>query len=226
MKWEPLAAMAALLLLGLWAVYGPSVRHDTRPGAQVAKFNLAGAKGELETLRAADGTHTFRLLHADGTASRVISAEEFRGLLGAPAYDKAVENAGNTFFRVLHISSWAGLAWLAVGFGGQGLFFGRMAIQWVVSEKQKASVVPESFWWLSLGGGVMLFAYFAWRQDIVGVLGQTSGVVIYARNIRLIAKQRRRAARARAAAAAIQPPPTPATPPPGAPGDSPAPGPG
>jgi lipid-A-disaccharide synthase-like uncharacterized protein len=65
-------------------------------------------------------------------------------------------------------------------------------IQWIVSERQKQSVVPEAFWWLSLAGGIALFAYFAWRQDIVGVLGQTSGVVIYARNIRLIHKRRRR----------------------------------
>jgi lipid-A-disaccharide synthase-like uncharacterized protein len=44
----------------------------------------------------------------------------------------------------------------------------------------------------------MLFIYFAWRQDPIGVLGQTSGVVIYARNIRLIQKRRRREARDRA----------------------------
>jgi hypothetical protein len=53
-------------------------------------------------------------------------------------------------------------------------------------------VIPASFWWLSLFGGVALFAYFVWRQDFVGVLGQSSGIVIYARNIRLIYKRRRR----------------------------------
>jgi len=65
-----------------------------------------------------------------------------------------------------------------------------------VSEKQRESVVPEAFWWLSLVGGVFLFVYFVWRQDIVGVLGQSSGVVIYARNLWLIRKRRRRLARA------------------------------
>ena len=41
----------------------------------------------------------------------------------------------------------------------------------------------------------MLFTYFVWRQDFVGVLGQSTGVVIYARNIRLMYKQKRRARR-------------------------------
>jgi lipid-A-disaccharide synthase-like uncharacterized protein len=91
--------------------------------------------------------------------------------------------------------------WVAVGFAGQMAFFGRMMIQWLVSEKQRKSVIPPLFWWLSLVGGVALFAYFAWRQDAVGVLGQTSGVVIYARNIRLIRKQRRREERAAVRAA-------------------------
>jgi lipid-A-disaccharide synthase-like uncharacterized protein len=44
-------------------------------------------------------------------------------------------------------------------------------------------------------GGVFLFTYFVWRQDFVGVLGQSTGIVIYARNLRLISKQRRRAER-------------------------------
>jgi lipid-A-disaccharide synthase-like uncharacterized protein len=68
-----------------------------------------------------------------------------------------------------------------------------MLLQWFVSERKRESVIPEAFWWLSLIGGVALFAYFVWRQDIVGVLGQSSGLVIYARNIRLIYKQRKRA---------------------------------
>ena len=33
----------------------------------------------------------------------------------------------------------------------------------------------ESFWWMSLFGGVMLFSYFVWRQDLSGGIGQTSG---------------------------------------------------
>ena len=78
---------------------------------------------------------------------------------------------------------------------GQCAFFGRMMVQWVVSEKKRESVVPSAFWWMSLIGGVCLFSYFVWRVDFIGVLGQSTGVVIYARNIRLIHKQKRRLAR-------------------------------
>jgi lipid-A-disaccharide synthase-like uncharacterized protein len=39
----------------------------------------------------------------------------------------------------------------------------------------------------------LLALYFIWRLDLVGVLGQSSGIVIYARNIRLLYKQRKNA---------------------------------
>jgi len=105
-----------------------------------------------------------------------------------------------TLLGFFNITSWTNFVWVAIGLGGQVAFFGRMAIQWVVSEKERKSVVPEAFWWLSLGGGIALFTYFVWRQDVVGVLGQSTGVVIYARNLRLIHKQRKRETRAAEAA--------------------------
>jgi lipid-A-disaccharide synthase-like uncharacterized protein len=200
-KWEPVAAMVALLLLGVWVVYAPATAHQLRPGALTTKFDLAG-KGELEIVEdpPASGTFTFRLLYRDGFASPVITREEFIERYGQARYEHAVRNAGNKVFRALNITSWGSLAWVAIGFAGQGAFFGRMFLQWIVSERRRESVIPEMFWWLSLLGGVTLFTYFAWRQDIVGVLGQTSGVVIYARNIRLIHKRHRRAAREQEAA--------------------------
>jgi lipid-A-disaccharide synthase-like uncharacterized protein len=116
----------------------------------------------------------------------------FRATFGERVYTDAISTQQNLVFGWLRITSWASLAWVAIGFGGQIAFSGRMLVQWFVSEKERRSTVPEAFWWMSLIGGVMLFAYFAWRQDLVGVIGQTSGLVIYARNIRLIYKQRRR----------------------------------
>lgn len=195
MKWEPIAAMVALILLGFWVVWGPSVMHETRPGAQLSRFTIGGMRGELEVVQAADGTRSFRLLYRDAGPSRVISDKEFQDVFGPAAYQRAISDAGNVLFRALNVTSWTGLVWVTIGFAGQILFFGRMALQWVVSERRRESVVPESFWWMSLFGGLLLFTYFAWRQDVVGVLGQTSGVVIYARNIRLIHKKRKREAR-------------------------------
>lgn len=196
MKWEPVAAMIALLLLGVWVVWGPSVQHQLRDGGMTSKYNFAGLRGELETVRdPASGDCSFRLLPKDGQPSEVFGKDKFVEMFGAEGYERVTANAGNLVFRALNITSWGGVVWVCIGFLGQGAFFGRMFIQWLVSEKEKRSVVPEIFWWLSLVGGVTLFAYFAWRQDIVGVLGQTSGVVIYARNIRLIRKRQRRDAR-------------------------------
>lgn len=205
MKWEPIAAMLALIVLGFWVVWGPSYAHDIRKGAQVSRFVLAGTRGELEVLADPDGSRSFRFLYRNGTASGVISDADFQRIFGPEVYRTAIADAGNIAFRALNVTSWAGIVWVAIGFAGQIAFFGRMFVQWVVSERRKQSVVPESFWWLSLFGGIMLFTYFAWRQDVVGVLGQTSGVVIYARNIRLIHKHRRREADSAIATASPDP---------------------
>ncbi len=77
-----------------------------------------------------------------------------------------------------------------IGLVGQGAFFGRMFVQWIISERSRVSTVPEIFWWFSFIGGICLFTYFVWRVDIVGVMGQSTGIVIYARNLRLLYKQR------------------------------------
>ncbi|USO00427.1 MAG: lipid-A-disaccharide synthase N-terminal domain-containing protein [Phycisphaeraceae bacterium] len=113
------------------------------------------------------------------------------------AWDARPE-ADRKLLGFFNITSWLNFGWVAVGLAGQIAFFGRMMVQWVVSESRRESVVPELFWWLSFAGGVCLFTYFVWRKDFVGVLGQSTGVVIYARNLRLIQKQKRRAMKAEA----------------------------
>lgn len=200
MKLGPLLAMAGVFLLGLWIVLGPVQRFygiETRPGAQTRRVLVAGFRGVVETAPdPATGEPTFRVLYRDGWASPVLSGDEFTRVFGPGAYDACVGGREFWLFRVLNITTWAGLAWVALGLGGQAAFAGRMILQWFVSERRRESVVPEYFWWLSLAGGAALFAYFGWRQDIVGVLGQSTGVVIYARNLRLISKQRQRSERA------------------------------
>lgn len=78
------------------------------------------------------------------------------------------------------------LAWLALGFFAQTMFSMRFVIQWVASERVKRSIVPETFWYFSMAGGVLLLAYAIKRADPVFILGQALGVVIYARNIYFI----------------------------------------
>ena len=93
-------------------------------------------------------------------------------------------------FAVFNVTSAIGLAWVAVGLSGQLLFTGRMLVQWFASEKHKRSIVPVSFWWMSLVGATMLLVYFIWRRDIVGILGQATGWIIYIRNLILIRRSR------------------------------------
>ena len=86
--------------------------------------------------------------------------------------------------------------WLIIGFVGQTLFFGRFFIQWLASEKAKKSVIPNAFWYFSIGGGLTLFIYALYRQDPVFILGQSTGLLIYARNLYFIRKNTGRAAAA------------------------------
>ncbi len=82
--------------------------------------------------------------------------------------------------------------WLAVfGFIGQAVFFARWIIQWISSERRGESHVPEMFWWSSLIGAAMLFAYFVLRHDIVGMIGQGVGWIVYCRNLYLIRMKHR-----------------------------------
>lgn len=84
--------------------------------------------------------------------------------------------------------------WLLFGFSAQAMFFCRFLVQWVASERAKESVMPTSFWFLSLAGGLLLFIYAAVRKDPVFMFGQGSGLVIYIRNLMLIFKKQTREA--------------------------------
>jgi lipid-A-disaccharide synthase-like uncharacterized protein len=203
-KWEPAAAMIGVLLLGFWLVYSQGQLGNIKvaEGATTEQVRIAESRGVLEASKTATGEWSFRMLYRDGTTTKTFDETTCREVLGDNVFAHATGQRSNWMFRLFNITSWAGLTWVLVGFAGQLAFSGRMLIQWFVSEKQRQSVIPEAFWWLSLIGGIMLFAYFVWRQDVVGVLGQSSGLVIYARNIRLIYKKRRREERARSEPAA------------------------
>jgi len=75
--------------------------------------------------------------------------------------------------------------WVIFGFFAQFIFFLRFAVQWWVSEKEKKSVVPMSFWYLSIIGSVMILIYAIKRQDIVFIVAQFLALFIYIRNIML-----------------------------------------
>ncbi len=81
-------------------------------------------------------------------------------------------------------------SWLVLGFFGQALFSSRFVVQWIASERRRASVVPALFWWLSIGGGLCLASYAALRRDPVIFLGQAAGLGVYLRNLVLARRLR------------------------------------
>ena len=66
------------------------------------------------------------------------------------------------------------------------MFSARFLVQWIVSEKRKKSVVPISFWFLSLFGSFLLLIYAIYKKDIVFTLGQLFGFIVYIRNLLII----------------------------------------
>jgi lipid-A-disaccharide synthase-like uncharacterized protein len=85
--------------------------------------------------------------------------------------------------------------WVAFGIVGQAMFFGRFLVQWIASERAGKSVIPVSFWFLSIAGGVIVLIYSIYRLDPVFILGNTTGVLIYARNLMLVGREKRQAER-------------------------------
>lgn len=73
--------------------------------------------------------------------------------------------------------------WVTIGLAGQSCFFLRFLIQWIQSEREKRSVVPKAFWYLSLAGAAVVMAYGIYRRDPVIIVGQTTGAFVYIRNL-------------------------------------------
>ncbi len=79
---------------------------------------------------------------------------------------------------------WAVL-WLAIGLIGQALFALRVFIQWAITEMRRKSIVPSSFWYISVVATVLQAIAFAARGggDWVYALGMISNLFVYLRNI-------------------------------------------
>ena len=78
-------------------------------------------------------------------------------------------------------------SWVVLGFIAQGFFTMRFVVQWMASERARASVVPVSFWFFSIGGGFLMLIYALYRKDPVFIAGQGLGLFVYVRNLYFIA---------------------------------------
>ena len=189
-RWA-LSVMAAAL-----AVVAPAVAQEAPPDTPVpaieSSLRLRLRPVPADTRRVflesdAQGNRWYALLKTDGTIER-LTPDELAARLDEENRHRTV------LFSLFNITHSAGIAWVVMGLLGQVLFTGRMVLQWLVSERHKRSVVPVGFWWMSLAGASMLLVYFIWRRDIVGVLGQSTGWIIYVRNLWLIYRERWHAA--------------------------------
>lgn len=92
-----------------------------------------------------------------------------------------------------HIMAWftKDHMWLLLGLLAQGLFASRFIVQWFKSETEGRSVIPLAFWYFSVIGGVLSLAYAIYIESLPYILGQSSGLIVYSRNLWLIYRERR-----------------------------------
>src|SRR5207245_10991963 len=82
-----------------------------------------------------------------------------------------------------------GLDWsylVVLGFVGNAIFSMRFLVQWVASERQGESVIPVSFWYWSIGGSVIMWFYFIFKRDPVGILADLPNSLMYILHLMLI----------------------------------------
>ncbi|GAB3293412.1 lipid-A-disaccharide synthase N-terminal domain-containing protein [Hymenobacter tenuis] len=81
---------------------------------------------------------------------------------------------------------------LLLGAFGQTIFLLRFVYQWIYSERKGESSLPLSFWLISFIGSILILVYAMLRQDVVLIIGNVFGTVVYARNIVLLRRERAR----------------------------------
>lgn len=91
----------------------------------------------------------------------------------------------NQFFRNEDIPLWL----LIFGSMGQIIFTLRFIYQWLYSRQRNESILPLGFWIISLTGSVIIVAYAVIRRDPVLILGQSTGLLAYSRNIYLLKRE-------------------------------------
>ena len=74
---------------------------------------------------------------------------------------------------------------------GQIIFTLRFVYQWVYSRRHHDSILPMGFWLISLSGSLIIVSYALVRHDPVLILGQSTGLVVYCRDIWILYKNKK-----------------------------------
>ena len=72
---------------------------------------------------------------------------------------------------------------LLIGSLGQLLLNFRYVYQWYQSEKINESILPLGFWLISLLASLMVVVYGWYRNDLVLLVAQSLGIIVYIRNV-------------------------------------------
>jgi len=160
--------LGGLLALAAWAVMAPPARADELD-VEATIDQLLREDPSLSELARRDPA-LLETLRADPTMARRLA-------LKPTLTGRLVEVFTNP--------------WVLFGLGAQFMFMMRFLVQWIASERKRRSHVPVIFWYFSIGGGLMLLTYAIQRRDPVFILGQSLGLLIYARNLILIYRRGR-----------------------------------
>jgi len=144
-------------------------------GAVAVELKLPEEGAQVYLDQQPDGHVVYLVSHPDGSLERIAPDQMADNL-----FQSAKTRSSSL---VLDFHNPVVLLWLTIGLIGQVLFTGRMVVQYIASHRKGKSVVPPLFWWMSLIGSLMLLAYFLWRRDPIGLLGQAFGSFVYLKNI-------------------------------------------
>ena len=172
------AATLMIPLIGWWVLVSTGIVGV--PGKPLKPpFNMSDRIATIKVSKSESGEWVASFAGSGKDSPRLTADEFFEEV-----HRRQVDLPG--FFQVLDVTSMTSLLWVLFGLAAQAIFAGRMIVQWYASEKAKASIVPNLFWWMSLLGSSMCIIYFIWRKEIVGIIGQSTGWMIYVRNLWMI----------------------------------------
>jgi lipid-A-disaccharide synthase-like uncharacterized protein len=186
--------MKKILVISIWMCIWSAIplalnagQTSNNAGADLVEIIVScrGVDQKVQLSRNGEGSIGYMVMCEDGS-TEWLSPEAF----ARNTYEGAAGVARSRMHRLFNITSSAGLPWVVLGLVGQLLYTARMAVQWIVSERRKRSVIPPAFWWLSLAAASALTVYFIWRRDVVGILGNCMGAFIYIRNLYFISRSK------------------------------------